>query len=131
MRALAAAPNPGTPSAAWERLHFITGEISLMLDLLMCGDTLRPGVATPEMTVLLLGYLQEVAALRTSGQLEASDALLMASETWRGYRDVLEQLRRVMPNMEQQLRNDRARLGHDQECLSRTTAWTSTAKLTR
>ena len=118
-------------SIAWGRLRFITSEISLMLNLLMAGPTLRPGVATPELIALLLGYLQEVAALRSSGQLEASDDLLVASEAWQRYRSVLEQLRRVMPNMEQQLRNDRTRLVHDQEQLSRADAWTSTAKLTR
>ena len=118
-------------SIAWGRLRFITSEISLMLNLLMAGPTLRPGVATPELIALLLGYLQEVAALRSSGQLEASDDLLVVSEAWQRYRSVLEQLRRVMPNMEQQLRNDRTRLAHDQEQLSRADAWTSTAKLTR
>ena len=120
-------------SIAWGRLRFITSEISLMLNLLMAGPTLRPGVATPELIALLLGYLQEVAVLRSSGQLEASDGLLVASESeaWQGYRSVLEQLRRVMPTMEQQLRNDRTRLAHDQEQLSRADAWTSTAKLTR
>ena len=118
-------------SIAWGRLRFITSEISLMLNLLMAGPTLRPGVATPELIALLLGYLQEVAALRSSGQLEASDDLLVVSEAWQRYRSVLEQLRRVMPTMEQQLRNDRTRLAHDQEQLSRADAWTSTAKLTR
>lgn len=121
----------GQQSIAWGRLRFITSEIGVMLDLLMAGPTLRPGVATPELIALLLGYLQEVAALRSSGQLEASEAVLRASEAWQGYRSVLEQLRRVMPNMEQQLRNDRTRLAHDQEQLSRADAWTSTAKLTR
>lgn len=121
----------GQQSIAWGRLRFITSEISLILNLLMAGGTLRPGVATPELIALLLGYLQEVAVLRSSGQMEVSDGLLVESEAWQGYRSVLEQLRRVMPTMEQQLRNDRTRLVHDQEQLSRADAWTSTARLTR
>jgi len=102
-----------------------------MLNLLMEGDTLRPGVATPELIALLLGYLQEVAGLRARGHLEASGAMPAKPALWQDYRTVLERLRRVMPNMEQQLRNDRARLAHDQEQLTRAEAWASTAKLTR
>ena len=120
-----------TQSTAWARLRFITSEISLMLNLLMAGDALRPGVATPELIGLLLGYLQEVAVLRSSGHLDASETSEGYSEGWQEYRAVLEQLRRVMPNMEQQLRNDRTRLARDQEQLTRADAWTSTAKLTR
>jgi len=115
----------------WQRLRFITAEIGLILNLLMEGDTLRPGVATPELIGLLLGYLQEVADLRARGHLDASVALPEDAVSWQDYRAVLERLRRVMPNMEQQLRNDRARLAHEQQQLTRAADWTSTAKLTR
>ena len=117
-----------TESAAWSRVRFITGEIALMLNLLTVGNTLRPGVATPELIGVLLGYLKEVATFRASGELAASS---LDARLWQEYRAALELLRSILPKMEQQLQNDRSRLAHDQEQLSRASAWTSASKLTR
>ena len=124
-------PNPAmnaSESAAWLRVRFITDEIALMLNLLTVGGTLRPGVATPELICVLLGYLKEVATFRSNGELEASS---LDAKIWHEYRAALELLRCVLPKMEQQLENDRSRLAHDQEQLSRASAWSSAAKLTR
>jgi len=124
-------PNPAmtaVESVAWSRVRFITDEIALMLNLLTVGGTLRPGVATPELIGVLLGYLKEVATFRASGELEASS---LDAKVWQEYRSALELLRNILPKLEQQLKNDRSRLAHDQEQLSRAAAWTSTAKLTR
>lgn len=124
-------PNPAmhaTESAAWSRVRFITDEIGLMLSLLTVGGTLRPGVATPELIAVLLGYLKEVASLRASCALEA---ISLDARVWQEYRTTLARLRSVLPNLERQLQDDRTRLARERDQLSRASNWFSTAKLTR
>ncbi len=116
-------------SAAWERLRFIDSEIHMMLNLLTAGDTLRPGVASPELITVLLNYLEEVDTLRQSGQLDESSP--RADAVWRAYRATLERMNHVVPKMEQQLMNDRTRLAQEQSQLVRASAWNYTRKLTR
>jgi hypothetical protein len=123
------ATNLDALSAAWERLRFINSEIQMMLHLLAVGDSLRPGVASPELVAMLLDYLKEVDGLRCSGQLDETSP--PAEVVWRHYRATLERMSRVVPKLEQQLRNDRSRLAQEQGQLGRAYAWTSATKLTR
>ncbi len=115
--------------ASWERLRFINSEIQIMLHLLAAGDSLRPGVASPELIAVLLNYLGEVDGLRRSGQLDEVSSCSQA--IWRDYRATLERMNRVIPKLEQQLQSDRSRLAQEQKQLSGASAWTSTTKLTR
>lgn len=116
-------------SSAWERLRFITGELRMILHLLVSGDTPRPGVASPELMDVLMTYLKEVSRLRLASKLEDNNAT--SEPWWSDYRTTLEHLNRVLPKIEQQLRDDRSRLAMEQDRLSRASAWTSTSKLTR
>lgn len=122
----AAAASPPTP---WERLRFIISELQMTLDLLSTGDSLRPGVASPELIHLLLKYLKEVEGLRARGSLR--DTGSAADAVWRDYRLALERMQRVLPKLEQQLRSDRSRLALEQSRLGRATSWLDATKLTR
>ena len=114
---------------AWERVRFITHEIEMMLNLLTAGDSLRPGVVSPDLIAVLLDYLKEVEGLRSGGEMDETGSL--ADAVWRDYRTILERMSRIVPIMEQQLLSDRSRLAQEQKRLSSTAAWNSTAKLTR
>ncbi len=125
----APASEEASSSAAWERVQFIVSELQMTLHLLATGDTLRPGVASPELIAVLMTYLEEVSRLRRDGQLENTS--LRAETFWRDYRATLEQMNRILPKIEHQLRDDRSRLTQEQDRLSRASAWNSAAKLTR
>jgi hypothetical protein len=113
----------------WDRLRFLTSELRMTLQLLATGGTLRPGVASPQMIGLLRKYVEEGSQLRRTGQLQTGDAA--AESTLSDYRTTLEQLHQILPKLEQQLRDDRARLAQEQNRLNLASDWTSTAKLTR
>jgi hypothetical protein len=110
-------------------LRFINSELRMTLHLLVSEDTLRPGVASPQLIRVLMTYLEEVTLLRRTGQL--ADGSAKSEPAWRDYRTTLEELNRILPKLEQQLRDDRARLAQEQDRLSRASAWSSTTKITR
>jgi hypothetical protein len=120
-------------STAWERLRFINRDIQMMLHLLATGDSLRPGVASPELITVLLTYLGEVDGLRHSGLLDEDPAQAspLTDDIWRCYRATLKRLRLIVPQLEQQLRNDRTCLAQQQNQLGLASIWISAAKLTR
>jgi hypothetical protein len=122
---ISSAPMP----VAWERLQFINSELQMMLNLLTAEDSLRPGVTSPELIAVLMSYLEEVAALRSSGQLDEKGTL--SDGVWCDYRASLERMRHIVPKMEQQLLNDRSRLAQEQSQIGRALAWNTTTKLTR
>jgi len=123
------APASSEVSSGWERLRFISSELRMTLHLLVSEDPLRPGVASPELIRVLMTYLEEVTRLRRTGQLGDSSA--KSEPDWRDYRTTLEDLNHILPKLEQQLRDDRTRLGLEQDRLSQASAWTTTTKLTR
>jgi len=116
-------------SSAWERLRFLSSELRMTLHLLVSENTPRPGVASPELIQILMTHLGEVAHLRRTGQL--GDGGAKSEPDWRDYRTTLEDLNHILPKLEQQLRDDRTRLGLEQDRLSQASAWTTTTKLTR
>jgi hypothetical protein len=116
-------------SSGWERVRFISSELRMTLRLLVAEDTLRPGVASPELIRVLMNYLGEVTHLRRTGQLGDSSATSEAACL--DYRMVLEELNRMLPKIERQLRDDHSRLAQEQGRLGLASAWTSTTKLTR
>ena len=113
----------------WERLRFVSSELRMILKLLATGESLQPGVATPELIDLLGRYVEEGSYLRRSGKLEGGNA---ASEmVMRDYRTSLEHLHQILPKLEQQLRDDRARLAQERNRLSLASDWTTTTRLIR
>jgi len=70
-----------------------------------------------------------VTRLRRTGQL--GDGSAKSEPAWLDYRTTLEELNRIPPKLEQQLRDGRTRLAQEQNRLTLASAWTSTTKLTR
>ena len=100
-----------------------------MLDMLTDGDSLRPGVASPELIAVFMDYLEEVDRLRKAGELQETGPF--PELVWRGYRAALERLRRIVPIMEQQLLSDRNLLSQEHNRLVGAMEWNAASKLTR